>query len=123
MKPLFELTNDVCFREQFAMFRRPLVSHTSAGLHASTWHDRGMENYDWAKIDEATANGFAQGVTQLKPAFRERFRAELSDADVEILDRLVLKAASYWRYSFECKNQAHKTELLTHYHETWWRKG
>ncbi len=76
-----------------------------AGLHASTWHGRGMENCDWAKIDEATANGLAQGMTRLKPAFIERFRAELSDADIEILDRLALKAASYWRYSFECKNQ------------------
>ena len=64
-----------------------------------------MENCDWAKIDTSMANGFAQGMMQLKPAFVERFGDALSGANIEILDRLALSAPGYWRYSLECKNQ------------------
>ena len=82
-----------------------LAMRELAGLHAPTWRGRGMENCHWAKFDEATANAFAQGMIQLKPAFVERFGAALSGANVEILDRLTLSAPAYWRYSLECKNQ------------------
>ena len=82
-----------------------LAMRELAGLHAPTWQGRGMENCDWAKIDETTANAFAQGMMQLKPAFVERFGAALSGANIEILDRLTLSAPGYWRYSLECKNQ------------------
>ena len=76
-----------------------------AGLHASTWQGRGMENCHWAKIDKTTANAFAQAMIRLKPAFVERFCADLSKEDIDILDRLALNAPRYWRYSLECKNQ------------------
>ncbi|MYF12317.1 MAG: DUF1679 domain-containing protein [Gammaproteobacteria bacterium] len=82
-----------------------LAMRELAGLHAPTWQGRGMESCHWAKFDEATANAFAQGMMQLKPAFVERFGAELSDENTEILDRLTLSAPDYWRYSLECKNQ------------------
>ena len=82
-----------------------LAMRELAGLHAPTWQGRGMENCDWAKIDAAMANGFAQRMMQLKPAFVERFGAELSGENIEILDRLTLNAPGYWRYSLECKNQ------------------
>ena len=82
-----------------------LAMRELAGLHAPTWQGRGMENCDWAKIDTSMANGFAQGMMQLKPAFVERFGDALSGANIEILDRLALSAPGYWRYSLECKNQ------------------
>ena len=82
-----------------------LAMRELAGLHASTWQGRGMENCHWAKIDQTTANAFAQTMIQLKPAFEERFRADLSPEYIEILDRLAEKAPSYWRYCLECKNQ------------------
>ena len=82
-----------------------LAMRELAGLHAPTWQGRGMESCHWAKFDEATANAFAQGMMQLKPAFVERFGAELSDENTEILDRLTLSAPGYWRHSLECKNQ------------------
>jgi len=76
-----------------------------AGLHASTWQGKGMENCHWAKIDETTANAFAQGMMQLKPAFVERFSADLSKENIELLNRLIGQAPSYWRYSLECRNR------------------
>ena len=82
-----------------------LAMRELAGLHAPTWHGRSMENCDWSRIDGTTANAFAQGMMQLKPAFVERFGAALSGANIEILDRLTLSAPGYWRYSLECKNQ------------------
>lgn len=82
-----------------------LAMRELAGLHAPTWQGRGMENCDWSKIDGTTANAFAQGMMQLKPAFVERFGAALSSVNIEMLDRLTLSAPDYWRYSLECKNQ------------------
>ncbi|MCY4425967.1 MAG: DUF1679 domain-containing protein [Halieaceae bacterium] len=82
-----------------------LAMQELAGLHASTWQGKGMENCHWAKLDATTADAFAQAMMQLKPAFVERFGADLSSANIEILNRLAEKAQAYWRYSLECKNQ------------------
>lgn len=77
-----------------------------AGLHASTWQGRGMEECDWAKIDQVTIAAFGQSLSHLKSAFVERFGAEVSDENLEILHRLAEKGSDYWRYSFAAKNQA-----------------
>lgn len=77
-----------------------------AGLHASTWQGRGMENCHWAKIDATTADGYAQAMIQLTPAFLERFSTDLSGENTELLERVVRQAQAYWRYQIECKNQA-----------------
>ena len=82
-----------------------LAMRELAGLHGSTWQGRSVEKFDWAKVGATMANGFAQGMMQLKPAFVERFSADLSDENIEILDRLTRCAPDYWRYSLECKNQ------------------
>ena len=82
-----------------------LAMQELAGLHASTWQGRGMENCHWAMVDETKANAFAQAMVQRKPAFVEQFRDDLSSANIEILDRLTQNAPGYWRYSIECKNQ------------------
>ena len=76
-----------------------------AGLHASTWQAKGMENCHWAKIDETIVDGYTQGLVQLKPVFLEHFGADQSADDIEILDRLVDKAHAYWRYTLGCPNQ------------------
>ena len=76
-----------------------------AGLHASTWQGRGMEQCDWAKIDAARMDAFAQAMVDLTPVFIERFAAELSAENVEVLERLALHAPGYFRYALECKNQ------------------
>ena len=82
-----------------------LAMRELAGLHASTWQGRDMENCHWAMVDETQANAFAGAMIQRKPAFVEQFRDDLSSANIEILDRLTLNAPGYWRYSIECKNQ------------------
>ena len=64
-----------------------------------------MENCDWARMDAATTDGLAQGMIQLEPAFVERFGADISRENLEILDRLTRRAEPYWRYARECKNQ------------------
>ena len=82
-----------------------LAMRELAGLHASTWQGRGMETCHWARIDEATADGYAQGMLQVKPVFVERFGADISSENIEILDRVALHAQTYWRHSLKCKNQ------------------
>lgn len=82
-----------------------LAMRELAGLHASTWQGKGMENCSWAKIDETTTDGLAEGMMQLKPVFVERFGPDLSSADLDILDRLTEKAQAYWRYTLDCRNQ------------------
>lgn len=77
-----------------------------AGLHASTWQGKGMESCDWAKIDEATADGYVQAMIQLAPAFVERFSADVSSENIEILERVAAQARACWRYQIESKNQA-----------------
>lgn len=76
-----------------------------AGLHASTWQGKGMENCGWAKIDAATTDGYAQAMIQLATVFVERFSADLSSENIEILERSTKQAEAYWRYTRECKNQ------------------
>lgn len=84
-----------------------LAMRELAGLHASTWQGKGMENCHWQKIYESTMDALTQGqgMLQRKSLFLERFGTGLSSADIEILERLVEKARAYWRYTLECKNQ------------------
>lgn len=77
-----------------------------AGLHASTWQGKGMESCDWAKIDAETIESYVQAMIQLTPVFTERFSADLSTENAEILQRVAAKAQACWRHQVECKNQA-----------------
>ena len=82
-----------------------LAMQQLAGLHGPTWQGRGMENCHWAQIDPAMTGAFADGMKRLQPDFVERFGAALPSENLEILDRLILSAPGYWRYSLACKNQ------------------
>lgn len=76
-----------------------------AGLHATTWQGKGMEDCHWAKVSAEQVEAYAQVMVQLVPVFIERFSDDLSSENVEMIKRLVMQAPAYWRYQLDAKNQ------------------
>lgn len=93
--------------EGLSLAQARLAMQQLAGLHSSTWQGQGMDVCDWAKPDKkAMADAFSQYIVQNKSAFIERFASDLTDDDIDILERLGNAAHAYWSYQFTCKNQA-----------------
>lgn len=81
-----------------------LAMQELAGLHASTWQGKGMENCDWAKVTAEQTAAYADAMVQLTPMCLERFATELSNENAEILNTASKHAHAFWRYQLECKN-------------------
>lgn len=82
-----------------------LAMQELAGLHASTWQGKGMDDCHWAKLDATAADAMAQPMILNRSGFVEQFREDLTAANIEILDRLANKSQAFWHYQLESKNQ------------------
>lgn len=89
-----------------SLVQAQLAMQELAGLHASTWQGKEMENCAWAKVSAEQVAAYAEAMVQLTPVCIERFSADLTSENVEILELVSKHASAYWKYQIECNNQA-----------------